>query len=51
MERDKYDIQRLEDSGWTTLTLWTCEIKDKEALKNRLISFLETDQHKQETLN
>jgi hypothetical protein len=30
---------------------WTCEIKDKEALKNRLISFLEKDQHKQETLN
>jgi len=25
------------------LTLWTCEIKDKEALKNRLISFLETN--------
>nr|NJM04131.1 DNA mismatch endonuclease Vsr [Desulfobacula sp.] len=51
MERDKYNIQRLEDSGWMTLTLWTCEIKDQEALKNRLLSFLETDQHKQETLN
>lgn len=51
MERDKYNIQRLKDSGWMTLTLWTCEIKDQEALKNRLISFLETDQHKQETLN
>jgi len=44
MERDKYNIQRLEDSGWMALTLWTCEIKDQEVLKNMLISFLETNQ-------
>lgn len=43
IERDKKNIQSLEKLGWTTLTLWTCEIKNQEALKRKLIYFMETD--------
>lgn len=43
MERDKYNIKKLEEEGWKTLTLWTCEIKDQQTLKNTLISFLDKD--------
>lgn len=39
--RDKKNIQRLENLGWETLTLWTCEIKNQDILKRKLISFME----------
>lgn len=51
MKRDKHNIRKLEDSGWMTLTLWTCEIKNQQVLENRLTAFLGTDQHKQEDPN
>jgi hypothetical protein len=28
--------------GWSVLTLWECEVRDAEALKVRLQSFLQT---------
>lgn len=42
IERDKKNIERLEDLGWKTLILWTCEIKNHDVLKRKLISFMET---------
>lgn len=46
IERDKKNIQSLEKLGWTTLTLWTCEIKNQEALKRKLIYFMKTDSNR-----
>ncbi len=42
IERDKKNIRNLENLGWKTLTLWTCEIINQDLLKHRLISFMET---------
>jgi DNA mismatch endonuclease, patch repair protein len=38
--RDVRNRERLQDMGWSVLTLWECELKDKEALAGRLRSFL-----------
>ena len=35
-ERDKRNIAALENLGYRCLTIWQCEIKDIEALKQRL---------------
>ena len=43
IERDKRNIHSLENLGWETLTLWTCEMKNKTVLKNKLISFMKTN--------
>jgi len=39
-ERDKRNITNLEDLGYRCLTVWQCEMKDTEALKQRLAAFL-----------
>lgn len=39
--RDKTNIKYLKELGWDTLVVWTCEVKDVNRLKNKLISFLE----------
>lgn len=41
IERDKATVKALEQSGWSVLTVWTCEVKDKDKLKAKLLSFLE----------
>lgn len=38
--RDKNNVARLEAAGWRVLVLWECEIKDCDALKARLETFL-----------
>lgn len=48
IERDKENIKGLKELGWQTLTIWTCEIKNQDALKNKLISFIERDEFKQD---
>lgn len=48
IERDKENIEGLKQLGWQTLTIWTCEIKNQDALKNKLISFIERDEFKQD---
>ena len=48
IERDKKNIQSLKSLGWKTLTLWTCEIKNQDTLKNKLISFMETNRLEQD---
>ena len=39
-ERDLRNIAALEDLGYRCLTVWQCEMKDSENLKQRLSAFL-----------
>lgn len=38
--RDAAVLERLGDSGWSALTLWECELRDREAVSARLRAFL-----------
>lgn len=38
--RDKSNLEKLEQGGWRVLTLWECELGDKEKLSARLTAFL-----------
>jgi len=38
--RDKRNHENLEQLGWSSLTVWECEIKDLESLLKRLSTFL-----------
>lgn len=40
-ERDARKVAALESVGWRVLTVWECELKDTEALANRLRRFLD----------
>ena len=40
-ERDAANEAKLAASGWQVLTVWECEIRDREALANSLRDFLE----------
>lgn len=39
--RDKSVIAGLKAEGWNVLVVWSCEVKDREQLKNMLLSYLE----------
>ena len=41
VERDEAATQSLVNLGWDVLTVWQCETKDIDALKARLVRFLE----------
>jgi len=38
--RDEEKRRALQQQGWSVLTLWQCEIKDRTALEDRLRGFL-----------
>lgn len=38
--RDKATMQALKELGWDVLIVWTCEVKDTEHLKDKLLAFL-----------
>jgi len=40
IERDKKTVDALKKLGWDVLTVWTCEVKDTNELKIKLLSFL-----------
>ncbi len=40
-ERDAKIQARLEDLGWSVMTVWECEAGDAEALKRRISEFLD----------
>jgi len=42
IERDKVTVNALRQLGWDVLTVWSCEVKDTNKLKSKLISFLES---------
>ncbi|WP_459925149.1 very short patch repair endonuclease [Desulfatiferula olefinivorans] len=43
IERDKANMESLKQAGWDVMIIWTCELNDLDALKNRLLSFLTTN--------
>lgn len=40
IERDHIHEQQLKEAGWEVLTVWECEIKEKEHFVDRLVAFL-----------
>ena len=46
IERDKITVNNLKALGWDVLTVWTCEVKDTEKLRNKLLSFIEGHKEK-----
>ena len=40
VERDARNLHALADRGWEALVIWECEIKDPQALRDRLGGFL-----------
>ncbi len=43
-ERDARNVARLRDMGWAVLVVWECELRDTEAVAERLRAFLEGDE-------
>ncbi|MBN0244652.1 DNA mismatch endonuclease Vsr [Pseudomonas aeruginosa] len=43
-ERDAENIQSLEADGWQVLTVWQCELRNIEHLREKLRDFLEMGQ-------
>ncbi len=39
-QRDVENQARLCEMGWDVLVIWECEMKDQDALKNRIAAFL-----------
>ena len=39
-QRDVENQARLCEMGWDVLVIWECEMKDRDALKNRIAAFL-----------
>ncbi len=40
VERDKKQRDALIKSGWSVLTIWECEVRNEDVLKQKLIKFL-----------
>jgi DNA mismatch endonuclease (patch repair protein) len=40
-KRDAARLRELKSLGWSALTVWQCELSDKDALQGRLTAFLE----------
>jgi DNA mismatch endonuclease (patch repair protein) len=40
VERDEKTLAALSDSGWRTLVIWECELKEPENVRERLSTFL-----------
>lgn len=38
--RDQENGQKLDALGWKSLTIWECQLRDKEALRDMLLGFL-----------
>jgi DNA mismatch endonuclease, patch repair protein len=47
-KRDNRAVRRLHEDGWKVLTVWECETKDCDRLKQRLCHFLERSRHEPE---
>ncbi|MCY3879284.1 MAG: very short patch repair endonuclease [Rhodobacteraceae bacterium] len=42
IERDRRQLEALSQAGWTALMLWECELRDADALRDRLTAFLDS---------
>ncbi len=43
IERDKKTISELTTLGWDSMVIWSCEIKDVDNVRKRLVSFLKDE--------
>ncbi|EMH6929975.1 TPA: very short patch repair endonuclease [Pseudomonas aeruginosa] len=43
-KRDEENIYSLETNGWQVLTIWQCELRNIEHLREKLSNFMEMDQ-------
>lgn len=41
VERDAHNLDRLQQLGWEALVIWECEIKERDALAERIRLFLD----------
>lgn len=41
LQRDKKNLTALRHLGWRCLTVWECQLENKERLRQRIIRFLE----------
>ena len=39
-DRDKRHSDELDNLGWSVLTIWECETRNQDAMKRRIIEFL-----------
>lgn len=46
IERDSVTNKNLKKLGWEVLIVWSCEVKDIDQLKNKLLSFLDNNNKK-----
>jgi DNA mismatch endonuclease, patch repair protein len=42
IERDKVTVNALNQLGWEVLAVWSCEVKDTNKMKTKLLSFLDS---------
>ena len=42
VQRDRDNLEKLEEIGWQVLVVWECETGDKSALQDRLKGFLDS---------
>lgn len=40
IDRDQRNVIRLQETGWTILTIWECETTDERAIESRIRTFL-----------
>lgn len=43
VERDRTNRESLENQGWQVLTVWECELKDPDAVREKLRRFMDDD--------
>lgn len=43
--RDKREIKALRSEGWGVLSLWECELRDKDSVRRKISAFLEGGQN------
>ncbi len=43
VERDRKNLEALEEMGWRVLTVWECELKDSDAVRKKLRCFMEAE--------
>lgn len=41
VERDRRNLVLLEEAGWAVLVIWECELRNMEAVRHRIESFLQ----------
>lgn len=41
--RDRSHQAALQQAGWSVGVVWECELRDKEQVRNKLVTFLESD--------